>query len=280
MQPEPNVLEIFNPRGLPYALLILVLMLVLSRVLTGVLQTIGERFSDKRLLIHQIGSLLRFGIYVVGILGIILSVVVLKPQVLLAVGGTLAVAVGFALKDLAASFVAGLTILADKPFQVGDRVTFDGYYGEIKHIGLRSVEMITLDDTLVSIPNSKFLTDTVASGNAGAVEMMIAVDFYIGIDQDLPLAKRIVKEALTASRYTHLKKPWSVVVKQVIHENYFAVRLLAKAYVLDVRFEKAFESDITERVLEGFAQAGIQPPAILHRNTLPRPEVEQQEADA
>lgn len=280
METEPTVLDFLNPRGAPYALLALVLMLVLSRVLTGILQSVGERFADKRLLIHQVGSFLRFGIYVVGILGMILSVVALKPQVLIAVGGTLALAVGFALKDLAASFVAGLTILVDKPFQVGDRVTFDGHYGEIRHIGLRSVELVTLDDTLVSIPNSKFLTDTVASGNAGAVEMMIAVDFHIGVDQDLPRAKRIVKEALTTSRYTHLKKPWSVTVKQVIHENYFAVRLQAKAYVLDVRFEKAFESDITERVLEGFAQAGIQPPAILHRDALPRPDAEIQEAEA
>jgi hypothetical protein len=44
-----------------------------------------------------------------------------------------------------------------------------------------------------------------------------------------------------------------------------ATRLRAKAYVLDVRFEKEFESDVTERVLTGFREAGILPPAVLNR---------------
>lgn len=37
-------------------------------------------------------------------------------------------------------------------------------------------------------------------------------------------------------------------------------------YVLDVRYEKALETDVTERVLEGFREADVSPPAILHRN--------------
>ena len=59
----------------------------------------------------------------------------ITPEVLLALGGTIAVSVGFALKDFVSSIVAGLIILVDRPFQVGDRVSFDGWYGEIIHIG-------------------------------------------------------------------------------------------------------------------------------------------------
>jgi hypothetical protein len=95
---------------------------------------------------------------------------------------------------------------------------------------------------------------------------MIQMDFFIGVDQDLPRAKRVVEESLTLSRYVDLELPWTVTVSQSIKDNYFAVRLRAKAYVLDVRFEKVFETDVTERVLEGFRAAGIQPPAVLHRN--------------
>ena len=66
--------------------------------------------------------------------------------------GTLAVSIGFALKDLAASFIAGLTVMIDSPFQVGDRVTFEGNYGDIITIGLRSVRMRTLTDDIITIP--------------------------------------------------------------------------------------------------------------------------------
>jgi small-conductance mechanosensitive channel len=208
----------------------------------------------------------RFTLYLLGGLGATATVVVLSREMMLAVGGTAAVAVGFALRDIAASMIAGLVILVDKPFQVGDRVSFEGFYGDVHSIGLRSVRLMTLDDTLITIPNSKFLTDAVASANAGHVEMMIQMDYYVAVDQDIARAKRIVQEALTTSRYVHLQLTWAVHVSEVIQENYFAVRLRAKAYVLDVRFEKAFETDVTERVLMGFRDADIQPPAVLHRD--------------
>jgi small-conductance mechanosensitive channel len=156
--------------------------------------------------------------------------------------------------------------LVDRPFQVGDRVTFDGWYGEITHIGLRSVRLLTLDDTQVTIPNNKFLTDLVASGNAGAVEMMIQMDFFIGLDQDLARAKQIVTESLTSSRYFSTARRWSVTVSEVAQDSYLALRLRAKAYVLDVRFEKAFETDVTERVIESFRADCIEPPAVIHRS--------------
>lgn len=170
------------------------------------------------------------------------------------------------MKDLAASIVAGVIILIDRPFQAGDRVTFAGYYGEITHIGLRSVRLMTLDDTQVSIPNNLFLTQAVASGNAGAVDMMIQVDLHIGIDQDLEEARRLLGEVVTTSRYVNLNRKWDVLARQEIVESYLSIRLRAKAYVLDARLEKAFQGDITERALRAFRTAGIGPPAVLHRH--------------
>ncbi len=265
MEEQTSIIQFLKPEGIPFALLLLVLTVIAARFTTRSLDRLGQRFADRRLAINQAASFLRFGIYLVGALAMVATVVHLTDEVLFALGGTAAVALGFALKDLVASIIAGLIVLVDKPFQVGDRVTFDGHYGEIKHIGLRSVRLVTLDDTQITIPNSKFLTDSVASGNAGAVEMMIQLDFLIGPDQDIPGAKRIVEEALASSRYIHLKHPWNVLTSVVTQDGYYAVQLRAKAYVLDVKFEKAFASDVTERVLEGFRSAGVAPPAMLHR---------------
>ncbi len=262
---ENEILSIVRVGGIPYALLILTVTIVIARLTTRSLDRMSRRFTDRRLLIQQVGSFVRFGVYIAGGVAAAASALVLTREVLLAIGGTLAVSLGIALKDLFASFVAGILILVDKPFQVGDRVTFGGYYGEIREIGLRSVRLMTLDDALVTVPNSRFLTEVVSSGNAGSVQMMVQFDFHIAADQDVTLAKRIVSEALTTSRYVHLGFPWAVLTSQVAREGYIATRLRAKAYVLDVRFEKAFESDVTERVLAAFRAAEINPPAVLHR---------------
>jgi len=265
MENAPDILRFFRPSGIPYAILILLVTWIAARLVVRSLDRLGSRFADKRLLINQAASLLRFALYIVGGVAAAAFVLVLSREVLFAVGGTVAVSIGFAIKDLVASLVAGLIILVDRPFQVGDRVTFGEHYGEIRDIGLRSVRLVTLDDNVITIPNNKFLTDVVASGNAGEVEMMVVMDFHIGIDQDVAKAKEVVEEALTTSRYVALDKPWTVLVTQGIHDRYYAVRLRAKAYVLDVRFEKAFETDVHERVLAAFRGAGIAPPAVLLR---------------
>lgn len=95
--------------------------------------------------------------------------------------------------------------------------------------------------------------------------MLIQMDFFVGVDQDVDLAERLVGDALTSCRYVYTKKAWVVLVNEVMHENMLAVRLRAKAYVLDVQYEKAFESDVTKRVLEAFRVEGVLPPAVLHR---------------
>ena len=79
-------------------------------------------------------------------------------------------------------------------------------------------------------------------------------------------------EALAASRFAYLEKAWTVVVSPVVLQSVPAIRLRAKVYVLDVKYEKALETDVTEQVIGAFAAHGIQPPALLHRGVEPEAE--------
>jgi small-conductance mechanosensitive channel len=189
----------------------------------------------------------------------------LDPTALTVIGGALAFAVGFALRDLVASFITGVTILFDRPFQVGDRVTYGGEYGDIIKIGLRSVRMSTLDHNIITIPDNKVFTDVTSSANYGALEMQVAMDFYVGMDQDAELAASIIREACLSSPYVFLGQPVPVLAKQVILHDYVAIHLKARPYVFDCQYEKPFETDVHFRVLEAFRARGIQPPALLHR---------------
>jgi small-conductance mechanosensitive channel len=262
---DPNLFDIVRVGGVASAVLVLVATYTLVRFVTSALQGVGTRWVDRRLFINQIATLIRFVLWLTGLAVAMMLAVNLRREVLLAIGGTAAVTIGFALKDLAASILAGVIIIIDRPFQVGDRVSFGGVYGEIASIGLRSVRLVTLDDNVVTIPNNKFLTDIVSSGNWGALDMLIQMDFFVGVDQDIGLAERLVGDALTSCRYAYTKKPWVVLVNQVLQENVMAIRVRAKAYVLDVQYEKAFESDVTRRVMAAFRAHGVLPPAVLHR---------------
>lgn len=261
-----RILDLLRPEGLFAALGAVFVAVLALRFTSSLGERLGARFSDRRLLIQQISTVLRFVIYIATITVALGSVIQLEREALLALSGVIAVTVGFALKDLVSSVLAGLTILFDRPFQVGDRVTVADYYGEITAIGLRSVRMVTLEDSLVTIPNNRFLTEVVVSGNAGALDMLVVMDFYVALDSDIQTAKRIVYEAVRTSRFVYLEKPVVVLVSDVVESSYLATRLRAHAYVLDVRYEKQFASDVTERVKQAFRDQAIRPPAVLHQS--------------
>ena len=87
--------------------------------------------------------------------------------------------------------------------------------------------------------------------------------FYIGIDQDAQRARQLVLESAVISRFIYLAKPVLVNVEQVKMENMVVLRIRLKAYVLDTLYEKRFVTDITLRVQEAFAEAGIQSPVLM-----------------
>lgn len=253
--------------GVFLSLFVIVGAAVLLRVVAGVSARLGERFAARRMLVQKVDSFTRFGIYVTtGVLIVSLSLR-LDSTALAVIGGALAFAVGFAMRDLVAAFIAGITIMFDRPFQVGDRVEYAEQYGDIVAIGLRSVRMLTLDHNVVTIPNNKVLTDVTSSGNYGELVMQVPMDFYVGADQDVALASELIREACLMSRFCFLDQEVPVLAKQVIKEDYVAFQIKSRPYVLDVKYEKEFETDVHITVQRLFQEHGILPPAVLHRNT-------------
>lgn len=252
--------------GVVFAIFVIAGAMVALRVVGNVAERLSVRFTNRRPTIQKVESIVRFAVYIIAI-GLALTLSLrLDATTLAVVGGSLAVAVGLSLRDLVASFIAGITIIFDRPFQVGDRVAFAGEYGDIIKIGLRSTRMNTLDHNIITIPNNKVLTDVPSSGNWGALEMQTPFDFYIGVDQDAELAAALIREACLTSPYVFLEQPIPVLAKQVILQDYFAVHLKCRPYVFDCKYEKPFETDVHFRVLKAFREHGILPPAVLHRN--------------
>jgi len=261
-----QVMGVVRVGGLLISAIVIVGALVIVRFLRSIVDRLSVRFTHRRLTFQKVESFARFFIYIATATATIALSFRINETVLALLGGTLAVAVGFSLRDLVAAMIAGVTIMLDRPFQVGDRVAYAGEYGDIVAIGLRSVRMQTLDDNTVTIPNNKILTDVTSCGNYGALDMQVAVDFRVGVDQDLGVAERLITEAIASSRYAYLDKPIVVGIKQEMTHDVVAILLRGKGYVLDTKYEVAFVTDVTRRVIGAFNEHGILPPAVLHRH--------------
>jgi MscS family membrane protein len=76
----------------------------------------------------------------------------------LGIGG---LAVALAAQDTLKNFFGSLMIMLDKPFTIGQRITYGGYDGTVEEIGFRSTRMRTLTGHLVTIPNEKVASESV-----------------------------------------------------------------------------------------------------------------------
>ncbi len=108
-----------------------------------------------------VGKTLRIFIVVIGIIIILQNLTGLKIGPLVASLGIGGLAVALAAKESIANFFGTLTILFDKPFQVGDRIVLDRYDGTVENVGFRSIRIRLLTGHLVTIPNEKVVNSGV-----------------------------------------------------------------------------------------------------------------------
>ncbi|MCW9014702.1 MAG: mechanosensitive ion channel family protein [Gammaproteobacteria bacterium] len=107
----------------------------------------------------------------------------------LASAGIVGIAVGFAAKDTLANLFAGVFILADAPYKIGDYVVLDtGERGEVTHIGIRSTRLLTRDDVEVTVPNSimgntKIINESGGPHKKYRIRLKVGVAYGSDIDQ-------------------------------------------------------------------------------------------------
>jgi len=107
----------------------------------------------------------------------------------LASAGIVGIAVGFAAKDTLANLFAGVLILADAPYKIGDYIVLDsGERGEVTHIGIRSTRILTRDDVEVTIPNSimgntKIINESGGRNKKSRIRLKIGVAYGSDINQ-------------------------------------------------------------------------------------------------
>jgi len=142
-----------------------VLIIVVSWLLGKLLQILLEdeilpRFKLERGVPMAIGVIVRYGMLLLGIL-LALSNAGLDFQKLSILVGALAIGAGFGLQSFVANFVAGLSLIFERPISVGNIIIIDGVEGEVQEIGIRSSKIRTADGGLLIVPNVELINKQV-----------------------------------------------------------------------------------------------------------------------
>lgn len=175
-------IKVLNPRGatgerLVDFLLTLLIFSWLAALLPSlriVLDSLGrhhERFpliEERTIPLFDITSKL---ILVGGAGFLLFQVWGVNPAPWFASAGVIGIAVGFAARDTLANLFAGIFIIADSPYRLGDFITLDsGERGLVTHVGVRSTRLLTRDDIEITIPNSVIANAKILNESGGRWE--------------------------------------------------------------------------------------------------------------
>ena len=251
-----NATEIVSFTKIITIVVVLLLTLAFVKLLNWFFKNLVKNFNRHRLKILRIQPVVNILVWTLAIYTLIVTLFNPSRDSIYALMGSSALALGFALQDILKNVFGGLLIILDRPFQIGDRINIKGNYGEVVNIGLRNTQVNTLDDNLVTIPNSAIISDNISNANSGALDCMVVVTLWLPVNVNVTKVRKIANEAAITSRYLNIDKPVTILFFDHF-DNQAASKVVVKAYVLDARYEKLFEADVTEAAKKSFIEAGI-----------------------
>lgn len=122
----------------------------------------------------------------------ILGVFGIKVTAFLAGLGIIAVVVGLALQDLLKDFIAGLFIILDDQYNVGDTVEIDGFRGDVVAVGLKSTKIKNYEGD-IRIYSNKNISDIV---NYSKHLSKAIVDFTFSSDINLKDLEKVIDKVV------------------------------------------------------------------------------------
>jgi small-conductance mechanosensitive channel len=113
------------------------------------------------------------------------------------IAGALALGVAFAASDIIENFVAGVFILKDKPFEVGDYIEWSGNGGVVREINLRVSKLDTWDNEQLTVPNGD-LANAVVKNTVANETRRVTLDIGVDYGTDVDRAREIILEEAAA----------------------------------------------------------------------------------
>jgi small-conductance mechanosensitive channel len=244
-----DVLDVISIPKIFWSIVIIIIGYYFIKIVISLLVLVAERSAKLRILIKGFIPVFRMVMWAIIIFAIIKGIFNPPFETVLAFTASVGIALGLAAQDVLKNVFGGIAIIIDQPFKVGDKIEAGSHYGEVLEIGLRSTRIVTPDDSVVSIPNNELVNNSVSNSNSGELNCQVVAEIYLPIDIDTQKVRKIAIESAQVSRYVYLKKPIAVIFLNEVKEQRSYLKMRLKAYVMDIRYEFAFKSDMTEIVL-------------------------------
>ena len=248
------------------AALILVITIFFKRIIVVLLDIWESRFRHKKnvttmQLIPLISGastvvLLAFGIlFAISSLGI-------DTAPLVASLGALTFAIGFAVKDALGNFAAGVILILDQTFKVGDKIKIPGIgFGYVNEISLRTTRILTFDHEMIVVPNNVLMNKEYKNYGLPDEQIRVIVNFSVAYGSDIEKVKYSIIQILKEDQDI-LGHPAPAVEFLSMADFYLAFRAIGYINEFKNQYDKKLE--LTEKVYNQLNQEKIDIPFPTH----------------
>ena len=218
------------------AVVIFVVMLVVAALAAKFVQRASQRRGIRLEATLLLSRATRWIIIAIGIVWA-LQQVNFNVTGFVAALGILAFTIGFALQDISKNFVAGILLLWQQPFNIGDVISVAGFTGKVSDVSIRATEMRTFDGLQVLIPNSEVYTSPITNFTKASVRRL-ALRIGVSYGTDLGKAEKAIRKVLSSHEFV-LDTPEPFIAVDRLNESSvdFLVRPFCKGeHYFDLRY--------------------------------------------
>jgi small-conductance mechanosensitive channel len=207
----------------------------------------------------------KFAGVIIWIVAVLLALDVVGVNVVpfVAGAGVAGIAVGFAAKDTLSNLIAGVLLIIDRPFEIGDRIEVwsaprnSATWGDVIDIGLRATKIKTTDNIVIIIPNNEIMKRDIVNYTTISEDIRVRIPIGVSYDTDIDKAKGVILDVAKEPEWVASHPPPVVVVKAFGESS---VDLELRVWIKDARKRIHTISHVTDKVKATFDKESIEIP--------------------
>lgn len=256
-------------RTLGWIIIDATLALVIGTALNWLIRFWGLRYAKRTstasddFLVNLTARVVQITVYLIGVL-LVLGRLDYNLTPFLTGAGVFGLFLGLVGRDLFANTLAGLWLIGERPYDIGQRILLPkslgdihGSWGDVISIGLRSTHVLSVDGVMLTIPNSVMVNDTIANFGFGPNARMRA-RVRVGVTpeaENVRHAIEVAREAIAATPgVLEDPKPVEVLIRDF---RDWDVLLEARFFVGGPSAFRSVKSAAIQTMLDAFEAQGI-----------------------
>lgn len=175
---------------------ILLIFFLVRLLLWGVRKFFERKRKEGKLDQGKVFAIYQMIRYLTWVIAIVVAIDSLGFEITVILAGSTAllVGLGLGLQDFFRDLVASFIILTERTVTVGDIVEIDGVVGQVKHVGLRTTSLLTRDDIVLLVPNTRFTTEHVTNWSQNKRVTRFRVHVGVAYGSDVELVRRVLMQ--------------------------------------------------------------------------------------